>query len=304
MKCLWVAKDEPRVLAAQHDDECADDECAGCEPCRRPHCLVQWHGDKGDCQTHAETVCPACVGKVREHLAEIVRMSGLPLVAQILATGDVDTEAADLLGPTALPAQWRQRGRHGHIYHPDSRIGELHPMWVLGTWDLLVTEHLGHTRTARITIATAADYLGRNLTWLAADLEFDFAVLAEELAACRRHLERVLHDGEQVETGAPCMTCRVPLRLVRETGEDKWRCPRCRQESTDAQYRYAVMHVYREHADWLTAGEVEIICNVKPGTLRKRVERGEVRSKRDQGRTVYCAEEIPEVVAQRRADSA
>lgn len=300
--CYWLASDRPRMLRKRHEETCAEAawhaplvwvECAGCQPCDRSHCLVQWHGERGDCETHAESVCPSCLGKAREHLSEIVRLTGVPLVEQVLAAGDVDTEAADLLGPAANPAQWRQRGSHGHHYEPESRMGELHPLWVLGTWDLLVTEHLGHTRTTRITVPRAATYLDTNLHFLAADLEFDFPSLANEVAACRGHLERVLHDGEQRETGAPCMTCRKPLVLVRGKVDapDHWECLRCRETSTEDQYRFAVMNLHREAADWLTDSDMAIRTGVKAGTVRKWAERGSVRKRRDSGRTVYAVED-------------
>lgn len=282
------------MVAGRHEDDCPGGECPGCEPCTEPHCLVQWHGERGDCETHAVSVCPSCLGKVREHLGEIVRLSGLPLVDQVLSAGDVDCEAADLLGPAAMPAQWRQRGNYGHIYHPDSRVGELHPLWVLGTWDLLVTEHLGHTRTAKVTVDRAADYLGRNLTWLAADLEFDFAVMADELANCRSHLEAVLHDGEQVDRGAPCMSCGKSLERTWGTSSDKdgWRCPRCRESSTEDQYRFAVMHLHREEAAWLTDLDMEIRTGIKAATVRSWARSEFVRKRRDSGRTVYAVDDV------------
>jgi hypothetical protein len=231
-------------------------------------------------------VCPSCLGTTRDHLAEIRRLASDPLVGEALAKG-IDSEAADLLGPAANPKQWRQRGDYGHRYEPDSRVGEQHPLWVLGWFDLIVTEHQGHRRTQRITVASAADYLDRNLHFLAADIEFDFADMANTLADCRVHLEQVLHDGEQRETGAPCMTCRVPLELVRGEREDRWRCPRCREQSTDDQYRFAVMHLHRENAEWLTDRDMEIRTGVKAGTVRKWAERGTVTRRRDSGRTVY-----------------
>lgn len=297
--CRWTGNDSPRVVRGRHLAGCAAENaqegagraagvgvgvgtseveigaqigetgCEGCQPCERPHCLVGFYGERGDCQTHAESVCPACLGKVREHLSEIVRLTGLPLVEQVLAGGSVDTEAADLLGPAANPVQWRQRGNHGHIYEPDSRLGwHTHPLSVLGWFDMLVAEHLGHTRTTRITVTRAATYLDTNLTYLAADMEFDFPDLANALAACREHLERVLHDGEQRETGAPCMKCRVPLWLIRDD-TDYWQCPRCRQTSTEDQYRFAVMADFVEHSDQLTALQIEEQHGIPASTVRR-----------------------------------
>lgn len=279
MNCYYVASDQPRYVRNRHDEDCPTTtwhaplawvDCAGCQECEDRHCLIQWHGDRGDCQTHAESVCPACVGKVREHIAEIVRLSGFPLIEQLLSAGRTDTEAAHLAGPAANPHQWRQRGDHGHIYDPESRMGGMQPLWILGKYDLLVTEHLGHKRrTGKITIPRAASYLGRNLTWLAADLEFDFVDMATDLEECRQHLERVVHDGEQVETGAPCMTCRIPLRLVRGEREDRWTCPRCRQESTEEQYRFALRADFIENATDLNADDMAVRTEVPASTIRR-----------------------------------
>ena len=267
------------MIRGRHNDDCPDIDwhpplawkgCDGCQPCPRPHCLVQWHGERGECMTHAETVCPACLGKVREHLGEIVRLSGLPLLEQVLSDGSTDTEASDLIGPSADPVQWRQRGNYGHMYQTGVThvIGELHPLWVLGTWDLIVTEHLGHKRTQRAGIRSSAAYLDLNLRWLAADLEFDFPSMAEEVEDCREYLERVLHDGEQRETGAPCLSCGVRLRLVRTKDEDRWTCPRCKRESSDSQYRFAVKNEVIERSPILTLDDMAIRVSVPAKTLR------------------------------------
>jgi hypothetical protein len=166
---------------------------------------------------------------------------------------------------------------------------------VLGSWDMLVTEHYGQLeRITRVTITDAAGYLARNLSDLAQDADFAFEELARELRACRSHLEAVLHDGEQVDTGAPCMTCGVPLR--REWGKlvkaDGWRCPRCRAFSTEDQYRFAVAHLHREEATHLTAGEMEIRTGVTASTVRAWASKGRVAKRRDSERTVYAVADV------------
>lgn len=277
MSCYHVADDQPRYLRNRHEDDCpattwhpplARPECAGCQVCERRHCLIQWHGDRGDCMTHAESVCPSCVGKVREHLTEIVRLSGLPLLEQVLSKGSVDTEAADLLGPVADQAQWRSRIEQGAIHDPETLLGGNHPLWVLGRWDMEVTEHLGHRRTRKVKIRSAAAYLDSNLTWLAVDPSFDIALFAAQVADCRSHLEHVVHEGEQIETGAPCMTCRVPLRLVRTTGEDRWTCPRCRERSTESQYHFALRADFVDNSPLLNADDMATRTGVPSSSVR------------------------------------
>ena len=316
MKCYFVDRDKPRMVRDHHDDGCPGGECQGCQPCAKDHCFVGWYGDRGDCETHAVTVCPSCVAKVREHLGEIVRLSGSSLLEQVLSTGDPDSEAADLLGPTADPRQWRQRSDYGHIYEPDSRLGWfVHPESVLGWFDMIVTKHLGHTRTTRITVPRAADYLGRNLHFLAADVEFDFPDLANALADCRVHLERVLHDGEQVEEGAPCMGCGNLLRRVYGGNElpwshrdgskpraieDCWACGRCREARADKDYGLSVAYLHRENAEWLTDAEMEVRTGIKATTVRSwGREDGPVGRKRDSGRTVYAVADVERVAREK-----
>lgn len=303
MSCRFVATNRPRVLPERHAADCPEWHpplvvCGGCQPCPQTHCEVCHRAHIPD-----GTACATCVGTVRDNLDAIALMSDT-MLAEAIVKG-LESEAAHLAGPTANPEQWRQRRRFGYrdrietrpdgnTFRPDV-LGEEHPLWVLGTWDMLVTEHLEHGhRTARITVETAVAYLKANLTDLARDEEFPFAELAREVRACESHLERVLHDGEQCDTGAPCMACSVPL--VRVWGDDEqhdgWMCPRCRERSTDAQYRFAVKHLHREEADWLTDRDMEMRTGVKAGTVRKWAERGEVGRRRDSGRTVYCVADV------------
>jgi hypothetical protein len=135
----------------------------------------------------------------------------------------------------------------------DHADDERHPLWVLGTWDMLITEHLGHTRTARVTVSGAAAYLAANLTDLARDADFGFGELAREVRECRAHVEEVLAVADHVERGAPCPVCHASERkarpLEREFGDtttdeegnpdhsgDSWVCPNreCGQAWTQA----------------------------------------------------------------------
>lgn len=275
MNCRYVARDSPRIIPGRHTDNCAG-ECTGCQPCEQAHCQLQWHGTHGDCQTHADTICPACLGKTREHLTEIIRLTGIPLVAETLTRG-TRSEAADLLGPTADPHAWIQRGRYGHTYHPDTRIGENHPNWILGTWTLRASMHLGHIGP---NTTTPAEYLQSHLTELT-DWE-DFPDLATDLEGCRTHLEAVLHEGEQIDQGAPCLSCGALLEKrwdVGQLGRDGWACPRCHQLHTADQYDFAMRHAYLEHAEWLTAEQMTQRTGVRRGTVIEWARRKHVRKR-------------------------
>jgi DNA-directed RNA polymerase subunit RPC12/RpoP len=161
----------------------------------------------------------ANVGKVRTEIADIETMCQR-LLTESTHKG-VNSEAAMLNSKTANPEAWRQRRRYGYLDNLADRLGEDHPMWVLGTWDLLVTEHLGHGhRTQQITVETAAAYIKANLTDLSRDAEFPFSELADDVHRCHAHLEDVLRDGERDEKGAPCPACGH-RNLVKDFGKQQ-----------------------------------------------------------------------------------
>lgn len=292
MSCRYVARDQPRALLGYHLTECADETCKGCLPCPDAHCRVC-------ARVHAEQTCADCLHDVRTDLAEIVRLvAGLPAEAEVKG---IDSEAMNLLGPAAdweawhhvqasitvgrLPRGWAESADH-----------ELHPLLVLGGWDSCVRDSLEHSEPeGRVTVEQAADYIGRQLTYLAGYVDLPFEDIARDLRRCRAHIERVLHDGEQLDTGAPCMTCRVPLLRVygTEPALDGWMCPRCRRESSEDQYRLAVLALHGDESDWLTDQECQIRYGVLASTVRSwgRTD-GPVRRRRHSGRTEFAKADI------------
>lgn len=299
--CRWVASDRPRVVPRRHDIDCLDDACNGCLPCTEAHCSV-CH------RVHvAGQTCAECLATTREALHDIARMcAALPTEAEHRG---VEGEAMMLLGPTADPEA------RGHLeasvlagrVPPDyleTATHELHPLFVLGSWDAVWRDALEHDEsTARLTVATAIGYINRQMTYMADHEHVPFDDFARDVRRCRAHLEAVLHDGEQVDRGAPCMTCNVPLERTwgADAGNDGWRCPRCRQTSTEDQYRFAIAHLHRDSAAWLTDRDIEIRTGVKAGTVRVWAQRGEVERKRDQGRTVYAVADVERKVDKRSA---
>lgn len=316
MSCYFVATDQPRMIRDRHGDECpGEDQCRGCQPCPQPHCRVCNHD-------HAENACPTCLGDTREALDDIARMCR-SLPAEVLHKG-VESEAMNLLGPVADPEQT------GHVLASirvhrlpadwlEVADNELHPLIVLGTWQEAYCEAFEHDEPARITVASAASYLGRNLSYAAEWAEIPFEDLARDLRACRTHLERVLHDGEQVETGAPCMTCRRPLLRVFAGNElpwayrdgsrpraanDVWACPRCKEWRSENDYRLNVADLHRDKADWLTDQEMEIRTGVRAGTVREWARDRDDRpalvgKRRDSGRTVYAVADVKRVATEK-----
>ena len=296
MTCRRNGRGNPRTIPGRHNNEPCADDCPGCQPCTEPHCRICG-------ATHTPGTCPECMAETREALHEIAKMCGA-LPDEVEARG-VEGEAMFLLGPVADPeaiGHMEASVRAGRV--PEEYLaeatGDLHPLWVLGTWSMMWVDALEHDTDEMVTIAAATDYLDRNMSYMAGFEHLSFEDFARDLLGCRNHLEAVLHDGEQRDRGAPCMTCSVPLE--RTWGDDAkgdgWRCPRCKQTSTDDQYRFAVMHLHREEAAWLTDRDMQIRTGVKAGTVRswsrEQPKTGEVwvRKRRDQERTVYAVADV------------
>lgn len=167
---------------------------------------------------------------------------------------------------------------------------EKHPLWVLGAWDMLAAEHLGHNRTLRVTVKSAADYLMANLTDLARLPEFGFDDLAREVSGTVDYVEGVLLLSLREEEGAPCPVCFAQGRrarpLVRHFNEfdtsgesDRWRCPVaiCAQEWTTEEYGKYVAMESMQHAERLTASDIARVYRVPEATVRYWAAEGKVR---------------------------
>lgn len=320
--CRWNGRHEPRVLPGRHLPECPQEaagadltasECPGCLPCPARHCTV--------CQrVHSDGACPECLAATRDDLAAIRLMCGA-LPTEVEHRG-VNGEAMMLLGASADPEAWQHvqasylAGRLPEGWFEASHrrdcptlrnepcVGcagdELHPLTVLGTWEMVWRDFLEHESDAKVTVEESAAYLDRNLAYMAGQDDVPFDDFARDVRRCRGHLEDVLHDGEQRDTGAPCMTCGVALERTwgKDDKGDGWACPRCRQTSTEEQYRFAVMHLHRAEAEWLTDRDMEIRTGVKAGTVRSWARdrqdgtAPDVRKRRDSGRTLYAVADV------------
>lgn len=332
MTCRFVASDQPRVIRDRHADWCPGEWCQGCEPCREPHCRACGY-------THATGTCAECLADARETLHGIARMCGA-LPAEVEHRG-IGGEAMVLLGPTADPEAI------GHVEasiaagrlpsdYLDSADHELHPLFVLGSWDMVWRDALEHDETDRLTVATAVDYLDRQMTYMAGYEHVPFEDFARNLRDCHAHIEAVVHDGVSREEGAPCMSCGAMLRkpsaerrdckhqtparrwldVLRTYPEirahvteeraareacvacdqggraDVWECPKCKRRHSEDQYRFAVMQLHREEAEWLTDREMELRTGVKAGTVRRWAHDGHVDKRRDSGRVVFRVAQV------------
>jgi hypothetical protein len=307
MSCRWNGTQSPRLLAGRHGEDCPGGECPGCQPCTEPHCRVC-------ARTHVAGTCAECLAETREALIEIARMCHA-LPAEVKHRG-IAGEALMLLGPVAdvearqhveasylagrLPEGWIEaaHGRDCPLLVNEACIGcaggEFHPLTVLLTWQLVWRDALEHDEAEDNTLATAVDYLDRTMSYMGGFEHVPFEDFARDLRRCASHLEAVLHDGEQVDTGAPCMTCHVPLQ--REWGRlaaaDGWRCPRCREWRSDQDYRLNVADLHRDEATHLTDRDMEIRTGVRAGTVREWARRGHVAKRIASGRTVYAVADV------------
>ena len=288
-KCRYVASDLPRILPGRHDAACLGD-CDGCEICPEPHCRV--------CRrVHADQSCAECIAVSRDELRSIaVLCDALPAEAEVRG---VEGEAMMLLGPAADPEAWGHHvasayaGRIPSYFLEDAR-DERHPVFVLGSWEMIYREHFEQPTDLKATLPRLVAYLDRQLHHMAAEELIPFEDFARDIRTCRAHLESVLHAGEQRDTGAPCMRCNVSL--VRTWGKaekaDGWQCPRCHEWSSEDQYRFAVAHLHREEATHLTDRDYEIRTGVKAATVRSWARSGYVTRRQDSGRTVYAVADV------------
>ena len=283
MTCRFVSTTEPRVVAGRHTAPCAcDDRDLGCLPCPETHCVVCG-------KTHAKAACTACLDAARSDLKAIMDLC-LSLPAEAVEKG-VQSEAMMLLGPSSDPEAWRNRatsamvGRLDASYLEDCR-DELHPLWVLGTWEQVWRDHLDHSGIAPVTVASAHAYLDMQIGYMSEQVEPAFDEFARELRGCRAHLENVLHDGIREERSqVPCVDCETRLIKVfaAKEADDHWLCPHCRRSYTDLEYARAQhFHMETERADRFVKVSVALGMIDRPEqTLRTWMADGKVKLERD-----------------------
>lgn len=252
-------------------DREAGDYLVDGEPCRvddygdpTKHCTA-----RRTCSVHIgrdELTCPRCIGRTRADIRWIVNLAAL-MPTEALSRG-VNSEPANLAGPAGDPLvnSWRRIDISRATGAPiGDGIEETAPTEVLGTWQWMLSEDYDHELPDRITLATAAAYLDRNLSRVANDPEQDWPLMAREIRRCRSHLEAALRNSSRPERGAPCPECESPRpRLTRTYGhwcdddaceqihhaddtDDRWVCPRNRDHWwSEHDYRLRVADWYDE----------------------------------------------------------
>lgn len=310
-ECRWVATDQPRMLRT-HERDCNTSGCPGCTPCPERHCALcgiehVTHEGRGDDQ-----VCAPCIGDVRTGIRAIVDMSER-LLTEAVHRG-VNSEAANLAGRTIDDAEGHEAWRYRAMSAAMGRIPQLdddtqHPLWILGTWEMLVREHYDQPTRERLTLTAAREYLNGHLTRLAHDVDFAFEELARDVRGCQAHLEDVLREGERDDLGVTCPPCGR-ARLVKSYGktedDDRWTCPKCRQWWTDEDYRDKVSGIFVGVANELTDRDMETRTRVPAATVRSWAHRGKVRKRgrSADGRVLYDVADVERVRDEDAARSA
>lgn len=312
-RCHW---DGEQRVTERHLRDCNSAGCEGCAPCREDHCRCGGHLHENEPLTCAKCVgkvrtnlgrihdlcrlapvaateggvtsaTAVLAGPVPEHSTHAARRAwayggGLCRCLDCpdhLATpeGPVCEDATTCLHHVCRRRTWRPTcpGLSDWLEYADD---EQHPLWVLGTWDMLVAEHLDHDRRSKVTVAGAASYLKANLTDLAQDQDFAFDELDREVRTCLDHVERVMGVAAYFQRGAPCPECRAQGRKARALelrhrggGNDVWRCPSkvCAKTYDLGQYGEYVYREYLGNADKLTAEQILAQYRVAPSTVRR-----------------------------------
>jgi hypothetical protein len=227
-------------------DRDVEDYLTDGKPCKRDeygdptrHCTA-----RRTCSQHVgwnEITCARCLSRTRQNIRRVVDLA--PLMLTVALGAGVNSEAANLAGPSVDPRAWSERrvamsrhldawtdlGRiterqHTHALAAMPEDDELHPYGLLTRWQAMLSEDYGHDLPERMTTTGAADYLDRNLGRIAQDEHQDFALLAREIRTCRHHLESVMRNSTRPERGAPCPACadqrpeQAAQRLTRTYG--------------------------------------------------------------------------------------
>lgn len=333
--CRWV---DSRRLLPTHERDCNTSGCEGCLTCPERHCRCGRHldDDQQRCERcigrvrrdlkritdlvrlvphvalelgaiNSEAVVAA--GPVPRHSTQRARQ-GWVMTGALCRCAARDRTCPDLETIEGPPCESATCGHftceriNGCPVCPDLRAwldqadDTRHPLWVLGTWDIAVSEHLGHVeRTMRVTVARAAAYLEANLTDLARHDDFGFDEMGEEIATCKAYVEQVLSVAAYEQRGAPCPACGK-AKLVKHHGlteaGDHWRCPKCAQRWSDQDYRIKVDGIYLGVADRLTASQIAEQYRVPEGSVRGWATRGDVRrrGRDDRGRVLYDVADV------------
>lgn len=189
---------------------------------------------------------------------------------------------------------------------------EEHPLNVLESWTRMIREERGQPTNEPATISRELTYLHGSLDWtlrITDNNEPAWPLVFEmrgELHALVRSMERVVHDGPQIDRGVGCLECGQELLKIWgiDPGTDRYVCtaPECGKRYNPEEYMDAVERSYLLNAEWLTAGQAAAVYRKPAGTILSWVQRGYVRKKKhpEFKRMVY---NVADIVARRDAEA-
>lgn len=223
-------------------------------------------------------------------------------------------EAMNMIGPAANLEAWEHRYEAAEAraldandrlpeYVNDQLDAEVHPLFVLATWEDLVREEREQPTTQKATVPAAIRYLGQCDDWMLRSNPFGeplwmpVEAFIVDLRKVQGALEGVLHAGIRSDRGTECLKCNVAMihdwkgdhRNPKTIKDDHWHCPVCGVDSDFAQYMKALEVEYMRRATWLRADHMEAMYRIPVGTLQGWASKEHVRKKRNihTGRMMY-----------------
>lgn len=203
--------------------------------------------------------CAECVATTRARLAEIVERYALlpgefghatatpPDAPGAAHSDETRLPGGDVLAMLAGGSQGRSQirgvpmpdGTRSTEHEADERPGDPASIaYELGRWeDEWRLTRREPAAPGPATVWGAAHYLNARLGW-AANHHDTFDEFADEMRRLLRRMQDVTGASQRPQVGVPCFDCGADL--VREYGEDHYRCPRCHRDYDDASYWLAV----------------------------------------------------------------
>jgi hypothetical protein len=265
-RCDWRPEDTdtPRVDLLEHAAETSHPVCVVCGLSL----------EQAELQT-----CTACVAATRRRLAEIVEHYALlpgelghPTAAPLDATGGHHDDETSLPGGSVLALL--ADGSEGRFWRGPDFVDQLaHTPWrrvrpvrnatphrptiaaegndnypsdppsvafELSRWEDVLREARNEpVAMTDATVSGAVAYLTPVVGW-AADYHPAFDEFAADVRALHRKVEDAVGASTRPQIGVPCFEDGCGVNLIRQYGEDTYRCPRCRREYDNASYWLAV----------------------------------------------------------------
>lgn len=202
--------------------------------------------------------CADCIALTRSRLAEIVELYALlpgelghATATPPDAAGGSHSDETRLPGGDALAMLAPGSAGRSQIRGVPLRNGtrsveheadEYHDDPASVAFELARTEDdWRHTRRepagGPATVTSAAGYLNARLGWAAA-YHPAFDEFATDVRNLHRRLKDITGNSDRPQVGVPCFDCGADL--LREYGQESYRCPRCRREYEAAEYMLAV----------------------------------------------------------------